>query len=480
MPFGRSTIGEIKMTRPFTEERDRSRGKRVASTDVASQHSYIGGSSCRPHSADSRRTKEGDVASLLTGRKRKAGLMDEGSKSPVAGLSSLSFAQIVKPRRHKVAKCSASVTNEATDNQPTQSTTHMPSRYATLSTEEDSATRLGRVLMTSTKQRKARSLTRSVPVLGPDIHVKPEVEGLKKDILKLQKQVELSRKAAANQAQAMEDLKRELSAIKKMSRKQVNQIDKLKASGKKSEDILNTIQGHLQCQICLEFLLKPFTLVAPFINEAESTFTDLTFDPDPWRGIFPSEIDILDEDDTYDEFADAYDSDADSASSIDARYLGLRIFSDEDDGDEENENSESGLSSMNMVLPAWAPAFCRATVTRSVYPHLSVEHFQLLQRGATLPMVERWSMRLETEEGIVAWLESGAELYLGWNIILPEDDHPDGRGFMAWVENSIVGDPESWLCDNRDHSLIYRRLVPEDVGTEILGPDSDDESDDGL
>lgn len=70
-----------------------------------------------------------------------------------------------------------------------------------------------------------------------------------------------------------------LSAVEtQLCRKQGNQIEKLKSSGKKSDDvgflvylynnfthsyiqILSTAQSLLQCQICLELLLKPFAFV---------------------------------------------------------------------------------------------------------------------------------------------------------------------------------------------------------------------------
>ncbi|KAH8110990.1 hypothetical protein DFH11DRAFT_1616418 [Phellopilus nigrolimitatus] len=531
MPLVLPGTEDIKRIRSSREMRERALAKRAATADVA-QRVVIGGHGSR--SADSRRSKENDTGGIVTGKKRKAGFLEEGPKPAVAGTSQ-THSRTGRQRKHKVAKYATSISLEAGDAGPTRDVSTQSHRFASF-TDDEAPSKIEKAPMINARStQRPRSLSRAVQPTG-STRGALEVEDLKQEVVGLQKEAELARKSAADQMQAIEDLKRELAATKKMSRKQGNQIDKLKTSGKKSEDLLATIQETLQCQICLDLLLKPFALspcghvlcqgclqewfrnapkraneddldeiptiyriktcpccrseiysrpvplfiirnlVASFATEAQSSSTAVFSDIDPWMGIFPLDSELTDEELESDE--DHYDSDADSASSIDARYLGLRIFSDGEDNEDEEMDSEDDESDLNMVLPAWAPAFYRANVTRRAHPNVSQEHLELLQRGATLQMIERFRMRLDREEGIVAWANEGTEVYLGWNIALPDDDHADGRVFMAWVDSNTMDYPESWLFDEtvEDH-VVYRRLVPEEMETEILGPgeESDDE-----
>ncbi|KAI5118670.1 hypothetical protein M0805_003609 [Coniferiporia weirii] len=524
MPIGHPSTQTVNTGRLASRERDCLRVKRTAAADSVPRYSNTINRH-RSRSTDSQYNEECETGGLVAGRKRKLGLM-EGNSRALTSTSQTRTIHIGKQRKHKVARYGPPVLSDATDNGQSQPASRRHSLHIASSTDEDSS-----IMSAMQLQRRRRSLNRSVSTQPPGSHGTMEFESMRKEILKLQK-ADLSRKAAVDQAQAVEELKRELSAFKKMNRKQGHQIEKLKASSKKSEDLLNVVQGSLQCQICLEMFIKPFALspcghvlcqkclqewfrsaprqpgeddidniptiyriktcpccrtrintrpvplfviknlVSAFATEIHESHTDTTLD-DPWQDIFLLDGVSSDEDQD-DEDGDVYDSDADSASSIDTRYLGLRIFSDDGDDDDDDQGSESEV---NMVLPAWAPAFYRATVTRRIHPLVSQEHFQLLQRGATQLMIERWGMRLDSEDGIVAWFENGTEVYLGWNIALPEDDHPDGRLFMAWVEDSMMDDPEGWLCEGRHGSRVYRRLVPEDMETEILSPDGGPDDD---
>lgn len=223
------------------------------------------------------------------------------------------------------------------------------------------------------------------------------------------------------------------------------------------------------------FVIKD--LVALFITDAPAApavplETLPSGEADPWAGIFPDDGDSsemeFDEDDPYDS-----EDDSDGSS---------RFFSsEEEDHEEPVEDEHEEPSDVNYVLPAWAPAYYRATVSRRNYPSplVSQERFQLLQRGATRQMIERYDMRLDLNDGIVAWTDGGVEVYLGWNIARPTGDNLDGDRFMDWVENDISENPHRWRLDENAGHALYRRVIEDYRVTEILGleEESEDEFD---
>lgn len=226
------------------------------------------------------------------------------------------------------------------------------------------------------------------------------------------------------------------------------------------------------------FIIK--NLVAPFITEtqppANSEAGALT-DTDPWAGIFRDDDDDsgmdFDEDDPYDTEVDSEDS------SIVSRYLPRVHFfsSDEEDRELPLDDEHDDMSDGNYVVPAWAPAYYRASVSRRNYPApaVSQERFQLLQRGATPQMIERYEMRLDRDHGIVAWTGDGLEVYLGWNIARPIGDGPEGDLFMDWVEGDIVDRPQNWRLDEEADHALYRRVIPDYRQTEVLGLEGESE-----
>jgi len=72
----------------------------------------------------------------------------------------------------------------------------------------------------------------------------------------LEKELDAARRLAGERANEIETLKKEVYEHREKFRIQAAQIDKQK----KSEETLSTAQSHLQCQICLELLNKPFAL----------------------------------------------------------------------------------------------------------------------------------------------------------------------------------------------------------------------------
>lgn len=172
-------------------------------------------------------------------------------------------------------------------------------------------------------------------------------------------------------------------------------------------------------------------------------------------------------------------SDVDSdTSTIDSRYLRLRIFSDSelDSDDDDDESSE-----FNFVPPAWRAPAHRRIILRRNHPTATPAELELMQRGVSMGMIERYRVRLSSNDGIIARLDDSVDVYLGWNIVRNPFDHEDGREFMAWVADDIIRNEEAWMRDETTDRIIYRRMVPDYRDSEVLTPivwDTDAESQD--
>lgn len=218
------------------------------------------------------------------------------------------------------------------------------------------------------------------------------------------------------------------------------------------------------------FVLKDtLSLLAP--NER----VDVESDPsDPWEGIFPASIDLADFEDQVSEMDDD-EFDDDSFSRSDDQSVIVITDSTDDDSDEESDGMSSDGVFFDLELPPYVPARHR-TPTPEAYPGVSVDKLRLIQRGATYPMILRYNMRYEPNDGIVAWTDEGVEVYLGWNILLLDDDAPDGRRFMEWLGRNIHEDPERWAHGVYDGHPVFRRLVYGRRRAECLIPDAEHET----
>ncbi|OCB86524.1 hypothetical protein A7U60_g6419 [Sanghuangporus baumii] len=466
---------------------------------------------------------ENDAASRACGRKRKISVLEYESESSTICSSKTGPRQRKAPKRMTITSLTGSSSGTATMSRKPKSLNLERNRHGVASASR--ATKRGlseRIHSAKKENREDRSC------LNEDLDVKY----LEQNLIGLQKEIDRTRKANEEQRKTIEDLRKELS----MKRKQNNHIDKLKAMNKKSEYQLNMIQENLQCQICLELLYMPHTLVpcghvfclrclqnwfrtaprqdegdvevlpmiwriktCPFcrsriyhrpvplfvLKNIRSIFAsnehvdDDSVPSDPWEGIFPANLNFADQDGTDLSETDGFDSeiDEDSFSSVDEQSIIVITGSENDDSDEETESSSLASGYFNeMRTPTWAPARFRAQMTRDVYPGISADSLRLIQRGATCPMILRYTMRYEPDEGIVARTDEGAEIYLGWNILLSDNDSPDGRRFMEWVEKNIHEEPESWLREENHGHPVFRRLVNRWSRTELLTAASQDES----
>ncbi|KAL5492498.1 hypothetical protein ACEPAI_3945 [Sanghuangporus weigelae] len=464
---------------------------------------------------------ENDAASRAGERKRKISVLEYESESSTTCSSKTGPRQRKAPKRMTTSSLTGSSSGTATMARKPKSLNLERSRPGVVFASRAAKRGLSERIH-SAKKENHEDRSR----LNED----PDVKDLEQKLIGLQKEIDRTQKANEEQRKTIEDLRKEFS----MKRKQNNRIDKLKAMNKKSEHQLNMIQENLQCQICLELLYMPHALVpcghvfcqrclqnwfrsAPRQDEGDveilptlwriktcpccrsrihhrpvplfvlkntlSIFAtnehvdDDSVPSDPWEGIFPANFG--DQDGTDLSETDDFDSetDEDSFSSTDEQSIIVITGSENDDSDEETESSSLASGYFNeMRTPTWAPARFRAQMTRDVYSGISANNLRLIQRGATYPMILRYNMRYEPDEGIVAWTDEGAEIYLGWNILLSDYDSPDGRRFMEWVEKNIHEEPERWLREENDGHPVFRRLVNRWRRNELLTPASEDKS----
>ncbi|TFK52044.1 hypothetical protein OE88DRAFT_1658812 [Heliocybe sulcata] len=369
-----------------------------------------------------------------------------------------------------------------------------------------------------------------------------EFARLKAENEALKKQLHAMKKAEKKQNKALEEGKQELTAAHKSKKELGQQMDKLKTKSRKSEELLSSIEANVQCQICLEYLLKPFVLspcghvycqgclqnwfksappseddmydddypdyllyrskscpscrtsvrarpIPLFVVKAISSAVAKSKlppsqanraspppDADPWAGIFPTneeldgDFDDDMEDDEDDEDEEDYDEDSDDGFGAFGGF-GAGDMWDALPGygtDSDDEPYEGAY-----VEPGWAPP------TVSIDPEdfedgLDEDALSLLRRGATFDMIHAYGMQYSHEHGIRAVVGNGNTVYLGWNILLHEDDQL-GEVYMTWVEADILERPERWRVSNNRRSGTWTayRLVPEEEVEEYDDTDSE-------
>ena len=232
-------------------------------------------------------------------------------------------------------------------------------------------------------------------------------------------------------------------------------------------------------------------------------------DDDPWKGIFYVSDDEDDEDDgdffTDDEELDADDdisfwwtrtsgaatapsrsswNDDDMSGSDDGNLYSddePRELDTDDDGESAYESEhDAGVS---YVLPRWEPP--TVDINPNDYPEDGRDDLlELLRRGCSWDMVQNFDIRYSDRQGIIVSLhsldhlyasddddssddgvmgrESSHQIYLGWNIVLDEDD-VDGEVYMDRVLEDIKARPERWRLIPRydgHGSMDVKRLVP--------------------
>ncbi|EMD39186.1 hypothetical protein CERSUDRAFT_112860 [Gelatoporia subvermispora B] len=198
-----------------------------------------------------------------------------------------------------------------------------------------------------------------------------------------------------------------------------------------------------------------------------------TPEDDPWEGIFRRpwhEVDDDWSDDGYDDPMGEDDEDEDEDEDDDED----EDYDDDDDDDDywsfdgygtgEDEGSYEGP----YVLPHWAPPTVHVTPADFQFlDHaLDAEDLAMLRRGATMEMINIFSMSYTHEAGLRAVVDNGNVVYLGWNIEL----HPTdvlGERYMDWVTSDIYEHPERWdVEESHNGSWTAWRRVPGDEDNE--------------
>lgn len=173
---------------------------------------------------------------------------------------------------------------------------------------------------------------------------------------------------------------------------------------------------------------------------------------DPWEGIFAdpdsfNDFMPMDEDDEDDDDEDDFDDD----------------YEDDDDwsydgyGTGEDEEPSHGP----YVQPRWEPPNVHVTVDDYPFHSVDDDDLRMLRRGATLQMIDMFSMTYTHEHGLYASVDGLNAVFLGWNIFLhPEDE--TGEGFIDWVTADMQRRSERWVIrEDSDGSWTAWKLVPE-------------------
>ena len=173
---------------------------------------------------------------------------------------------------------------------------------------------------------------------------------------------------------------------------------------------------------------------------------------DPWAGIFadPDSIGDFwpmnedDDDDDDDDFDEEYDEDDDDWS-----YDGY--------GTGEDEEPYHGP----YVRPRWEPPTVHATADDYPFHRVDEDDLRMLRRGATLQMIDMFSMSYTHEHGLCAYVDDANAIFLGWNIYLhPEDE--TGEGYIDWLTADMQRRPERWdVREERHGGWTAWKLVPD-------------------
>jgi hypothetical protein len=153
-------------------------------------------------------------------------------------------------------------------------------------------------------------------------------------------------------------------------------------------------------------------------------------DPDPWAGIFPDPDDPLstedDDEETDEEGEDGYGW----------------AFGEEGYGTDSDEEPYHGT-----YIPArWQPPSVHVETTDFLFDELADEDFKMLRRGATVQMIELFTMSYSHNQGLSIVLDDGNRIYLGWNIRLHPSDYA-GEEFVDHIVSDVFERGERWNVD---------------------------------
>jgi len=168
-------------------------------------------------------------------------------------------------------------------------------------------------------------------------------------------------------------------------------------------------------------------------------------DPDPWAGIFPDTDDPMSTDDGEEEDTDEEEDE-----------YGW-VFGEEGYGTDSDEEPYHG----DYIPARWQPPSNHVEATDFLFDDLSEGDFKMLRRGATVQMIELFSMTYTHDDGLSIVLDDGNRIYLGWNIRLHPSDYA-GEEYVDHIVSDVFERGERWMVDEReDGSWTARKLVKE-------------------
>lgn len=358
---------------------------------------------------------------------------------------------------------------------------------------------------------------------------------LKEELEKTRKQLSTYKKQIHKHEKTIDDLKKDLASEKQSHQEEKEQVKELQSKSKKHDEAISTIEANMNCQICMDMLLKPYGL-APcghvlclgclqnWFRTAPAADDDM-YDDDPDALIYrkktcpvcrtsvacrPIPVFLIKSIAVALEKAKGNENSSPRSSPAPDRDPWAGIFPDttaaEDLWMDEDDYDGPGVDSDGDVYAdAWSPdggddwpfegyygsdeddepydgeyvPTRWAPPTLDVHPDdypfddINDEMLSMLRRGATMPMIELFDMSYSHDEGLRAVIGDNV-VYLGWNIELHENDET-GEDYMEWVEADVYNHPERWDRENNfDGSWTAWRLVREDEDVEYEQTDSDE------
>ncbi|KAI0788708.1 hypothetical protein C8Q75DRAFT_719030 [Abortiporus biennis] len=337
---------------------------------------------------------------------------------------------------------------------------------------------------------------------------------MRKELETSRKQLHISEKKIIKQNKEIEKLKRELATAQQSNTQHCQTIEKYKTQTKKSDEVINAIEGHINCSVCMDLMHKPHGL-SPCGHVLCQECLQSWF-----RAAVP------DEDEMYDDEAGDFllykkKTCPVCRSTVRSRPIQLFVIKsiastlrkvktvpgspqraspvpdeedpwkgiffeehgegshleddDEDDDDDEGEyedgwSSEEGYGTPTdeepydgvYIIPRWSPP--TVNITPFEFPfldHISDEDLSMLRRGVTLQMIDIFNMRYNHDTGLQATIDGVNTVFLGFNIHLLEGDE-SGEEYMDWVLNDIHERPDRWeKVDSINGSWRAWMLVPE-------------------
>lgn len=390
---------------------------------------------------------------------------------------------------------------------------HSKSKRRDRSASRDASTRL-----------TARSVHQHLGEDNGGSHRHPRVHDdyhkLKEELETLKKQISSYKKTMGKQNKTVEELKKELANTRQSHQDERKELEKLQSRSKKNDEVISTIEGNMNCQICMDMLMRPFglspcghvlclTCLQGWFRASPAGADDMYDEPespmyrkktcpvcrtailsrpiplflvksiaaalskakdagvstappspvpegDPWEGIFPDPAEQMWVED--DDYHDTYSDEAltDPPDIYGDALSDVEDWPFEGYGSDDEEPTYEGL----YVQARWEDYSVEVDPEDYLFD-LTEETLSLLRRGATTPMIDLFDMTYTEHEGLRAVVRDNI-VYLGWNI----ERHPadeSGEEFMEWVYADVYNHPERWAREeNFDGTWTAWRLVRED------------------